>query len=132
MKTIPRTGQAFKRAPPCFNSCTAAEVAWASWRLRETILLMAVHRDNPLGLYISFPFCRSKCTYCNFASGVYPARDHERYVARVLDDLHATPAWAAQRGLHLPRRVDSVYFGGGTPSLLSPTLLRQLFSAMRA
>jgi len=93
---------------------------------------MAVPDQHALGLYISFPFCRSKCTYCNFASGVYPARDHERYVARVLDDLRAAPAWASQMGVHLPRRVDSVYFGGGTPSLLSPDLLRQIFAAMRA
>jgi oxygen-independent coproporphyrinogen-3 oxidase len=93
---------------------------------------MLVPHLNALGLYISFPFCRSKCTYCNFASGVYPARDHERYVARVVEDLRASPAWAAQMGVHLPRRVDSVYFGGGTPSLLSPDLLRQLFAAMRA
>jgi oxygen-independent coproporphyrinogen-3 oxidase len=98
----------------------------------KELFLMAVPDQNALGLYISFPFCRSKCTYCNFASGVYPARDHERYVARVLDDLRAAPAWAAQMGVDLPRRIDSIYFGGGTPSLLSPDLLRQIFSAMRA
>jgi len=93
---------------------------------------MAVPDQNQIGLYISFPFCRSKCTYCNFASGVYPARDHERYVDRVIEDLRAAPAWAGQMGVQLPRRVDSVYFGGGTPSLLSPNLLRQLFAALRA
>jgi oxygen-independent coproporphyrinogen-3 oxidase len=93
---------------------------------------MAVPNQAELGLYISFPFCRSKCTYCNFASGVYPARDHERYVARVLEDLRAVPAWATQMGVHLPRRVDSVYFGGGTPSLLRPDLLREIFASMRA
>jgi oxygen-independent coproporphyrinogen-3 oxidase len=98
----------------------------------KQLFLMAVPDQHALGLYISFPFCRSKCTYCNFASGVYPARDHERYVARVLDDLRAAPGWASQMGVHLPRRVDSVYFGGGTPSLLSPDLLRQIFAAMRA
>jgi oxygen-independent coproporphyrinogen-3 oxidase len=87
---------------------------------------------NALGLYISVPFCRSKCTYCNFASGVYPAGDHDRYVARVLNDLRAAPAWAAKMGVHLPRQVDSVYFGGGTPSLLSPALIHQLFAALRA
>jgi oxygen-independent coproporphyrinogen-3 oxidase len=92
---------------------------------------MAVPDLNQLGLYISIPFCRSKCTYCNFASGVYPAKDHERYVARVIDDLRSAPTWAAQMGVNLPRRVDSVYFGGGTPSLLSPTLLHQIFAAMR-
>jgi len=93
---------------------------------------MAVPDQDALGLYISFPFCRSKCTYCNFASGVFPAKDHARYVARVLEDLRAAPSWAAQMGVHLPRRVDSVYFGGGTPSLLTPGLLHQLFAAMRA
>jgi oxygen-independent coproporphyrinogen-3 oxidase len=98
----------------------------------KELFLMIVPDPNDLGLYLSFPFCRSKCTYCNFASGVYPASDHERYVALVIEDLRAAPAWAAQLGLHLPRRVDSVYFGGGTPSLLSPGLLRQLFAAIRA
>jgi oxygen-independent coproporphyrinogen-3 oxidase len=98
----------------------------------KELSLMDVPNQGALGLYISFPFCRSKCTYCNFASGVYPARDHERYVARVLEDLRAAPAWAAKMGVDLPRRVDSIYFGGGTPSLLSPHLLRQIFAAMRA
>jgi oxygen-independent coproporphyrinogen-3 oxidase len=94
--------------------------------------MMAAPNLNALGLYISFPFCRSKCTYCNFASGVYPARDHERYVARVIEDLRAAPAWATQMGVDLPRGVDSVYFGGGTPSLLSAAFLGQIFSALRA
>ena len=46
-----------------------------------------MRRDNALGIYISIPFCRSKCTYCNFASGVYPASDHARYVERLIEDL---------------------------------------------
>ncbi len=87
---------------------------------------------DALGLYISIPFCRSKCTYCNFASGVYPASDHARYVDRLIDDLRAAPAWAAQMGAELPRCVDTVYLGGGTPSLLAPELLAGLFAAMRA
>ena len=93
---------------------------------------MAELKNNSLGLYISIPFCRSKCTYCNFASGVYPASDHVRYIKQVIEDLQATPAWAEKMGVELPRRVDSVYLGGGTPSLLAPDLLLQLFSAMRA
>jgi oxygen-independent coproporphyrinogen III oxidase len=88
-------------------------------------------RDR-LGLYISIPFCRSKCTYCNFASGVYPASDHERYVDRVIQDLRAAGGWAARMGVELPRRVDTVYLGGGTPSLLAPELLERLFGAMRS
>ena len=88
--------------------------------------------DNALGLYISIPFCRSKCTYCNFASGVYPASEHARYVSRLIQDLAGAGDWAARMGVHLPRRVDTIYFGGGTPSLLEPALLAQLFAAIRA
>jgi oxygen-independent coproporphyrinogen-3 oxidase len=89
-------------------------------------------QSNTLGLYISIPFCRSKCTYCNFASGVYPASDHARYVDRLIQDLAASGEWAARMGVELPRRVDTVYLGGGTPSLLAPELLARLFSALRA
>jgi oxygen-independent coproporphyrinogen-3 oxidase len=93
---------------------------------------MAGSQDDRLGLYISIPFCRSKCTYCNFASGVYPASDHERYVDRVIEDMAAAGAWAAGMGVGLPRRVDTVYLGGGTPSLLAPGLITRLFAALRA
>jgi oxygen-independent coproporphyrinogen-3 oxidase len=93
---------------------------------------MVVDRDNSLGIYVSIPFCRSKCTYCNFASGVYPASEHTRYIDRLIHDLAATGPWAAQLGVDLPRRVDTVYLGGGTPSLLAPDLLANLFAAMRS
>jgi oxygen-independent coproporphyrinogen-3 oxidase len=87
---------------------------------------------DALGLYISIPFCRSKCTYCNFASGVYPASDHQLYVARLIEDVRVAGAWAARMEVELPRRVDTIYLGGGTPSLLAPELLARLFAAMRA
>jgi oxygen-independent coproporphyrinogen-3 oxidase len=93
---------------------------------------MSCSHNDALGLYISIPFCRSKCTYCNFASGVYPASEHARYVERLIQDLAATGAWAARMNLELPRQVDTVYLGGGTPSLLEPELLARLFGAMRA
>lgn len=89
-------------------------------------------RNNALGLYISVPFCRSKCTYCNFASGVYPASDHARYVDRLIEDMAASRAWADQMGVELPHTVDSIYLGGGTPSLLAPELFARLFDAIRA
>ncbi|MGB7267826.1 MAG: radical SAM family heme chaperone HemW [Terracidiphilus sp.] len=95
-------------------------------------LFMTGNSGNALGIYISIPFCRSKCTYCNFASGVYPAADHARYVERVIGDLAGAGESAAGLGLELPRRVDTVYLGGGTPSLLAPELLAKLFAAMRA
>ena len=84
-----------------------------------------------LGLYLSVPFCRSKCTYCNFASGVFPAAHHDRYVARLEEDLGAIRTRAKAWGAKLPNAVDSIYFGGGTPSLLGPSLLRRLFTALR-
>ena len=93
---------------------------------------MAVDEGGALGLYISIPFCRSKCTYCNFASGVYPASEHERYVGRLIEDIQAASGWAARMDIQLPRRVDTVYLGGGTPTLLAPELLERLFAAMRA
>jgi oxygen-independent coproporphyrinogen III oxidase len=90
-------------------------------------------RDNPaLGLYISIPFCRSKCTYCNFSSGVYPASEHARYVDRLIQDLRNAGTLAERTGANLPRRVDTAYLGGGTPSLLAPELLHRLFAAIRS
>jgi oxygen-independent coproporphyrinogen-3 oxidase len=86
---------------------------------------------NALGVYISIPFCRSKCTYCNFASGVYPASEHTRYVDRLIEDMRRSHAWAVQMGVDLPRTVDTVYLGGGTPSLLEPHLIERLFAALR-
>ncbi|HME57076.1 MAG TPA: radical SAM protein, partial [Terracidiphilus sp.] len=93
---------------------------------------MDVPAVGALGLYISIPFCRSKCTYCNFASGVYPAGEHARYVNRLIRDIAGAGNWAAKMGVELPRRVDTVYLGGGTPSLLAPELLTRLFTAMRS
>jgi oxygen-independent coproporphyrinogen-3 oxidase len=92
---------------------------------------MASAKSDRLGLYISIPFCRSKCTYCNFASGVYPASEHARYVERLLEDLKHAGTWAAEMGVELPRTVDTVYLGGGTPSLLAPELIARLFAAIR-
>jgi oxygen-independent coproporphyrinogen-3 oxidase len=98
----------------------------------ETIVLVSLLPDSSLGVYISVPFCRSKCTYCNFASGVYPASEHACYVDRLVKDLTDARAWASQVGVHLPRTVDTVYLGGGTPTLLEPDLFRRLFGELRA
>jgi oxygen-independent coproporphyrinogen-3 oxidase len=92
---------------------------------------MAASASDALGLYISVPFCRSKCTYCNFASGVYPASEHASYVDRLIEDLRSSGKWAARMGVELPRRVDTIYLGGGTPSLLAPELLARIFAAVR-
>ncbi len=87
--------------------------------------------QSSLGVYIAVPFCRSKCTYCNFASGVYPAGEHNRYVERLTEDLTRAPGWASQMGANLARSVDTVYLGGGTPTLLAPELIQKLFQTLR-
>ena len=83
------------------------------------------------GLYLSIPFCRSKCTFCNFASGVFPASYMEQYVARLEADLMEARRSAAEWAAVLPEVVDSIYFGGGTPSLLPGELVRRVMGAVR-
>lgn len=86
----------------------------------------------PLGIYISVPFCKTKCSYCNFASGVFSKQVFKRYVDRVVEDIAASEAAALQVSGKLERQVDSVYLGGGTPTLLEPTELARLFDAVRS
>ena len=82
------------------------------------------------GIYISVPFCRSKCTYCNFASGVFSAGQMGRYVERLAEDISAMRAYAAKLGAVMPEPVDSIYLGGGTPSLLPAEELRKVFASI--
>src|SRR5579863_4328456 len=81
----------------------------------------------PLGLYISVPFCRTKCTYCNFASGVFSKAVFQRYVGRICNDLAKASTIAEQVGGSVERAVDSVYFGGGTPTIIDISQLERLF-----
>jgi oxygen-independent coproporphyrinogen-3 oxidase len=85
----------------------------------------------PLGLYLSVPFCRTKCTYCNFASDVFSRAVFERYVERVCADIHTTPESAGEMGARLEREADSVYLGGGTPTILDSHQLERLFVTLR-
>jgi oxygen-independent coproporphyrinogen-3 oxidase len=80
-----------------------------------------------LGLYLSVPFCRTKCTYCNFASDVFSKSVFQRYVDRICNDLANASATAEQMGGRVERNVDSVYFGGGTPTILDVSQLERLF-----
>ena len=76
---------------------------------------------------MSVPFCRAKCSFCNFASGVGKAAEIETYVARLCAEIDAASATAARLDAKLPRAVDTVYFGGGTPSLLTPAQVQRVF-----
>lgn len=80
---------------------------------------------KPAGIYIHIPFCRSRCSYCDFATGLYEFALAERYVASVVREI---TAW---HEVDQPEPVDTIYFGGGTPSLLSPAQLEALMNAVR-
>ena len=85
----------------------------------------------PLGLYISVPYCRSKCSYCNFASDVFSKSAYENYVARLLEDIANSHRLASQLGCAFDETADSIYLGGGTPSILDAPQLLRIFAAVR-
>lgn len=84
-----------------------------------------------VGLYISVPFCRTKCSYCNFASDVFSKSAYENYVARLLEDIANSRRLASELGCSLADSADSIYLGGGTPSILDSLQLRRIFAAVR-
>jgi oxygen-independent coproporphyrinogen-3 oxidase len=73
------------------------------------------------GVYVSYPFCAQKCTYCNFASGVFPRAIEERYLTALTTEIRAH-AWQW--------RPETVYLGGGTPSSLAPAELASLLQSI--
>jgi oxygen-independent coproporphyrinogen-3 oxidase len=79
---------------------------------------------KPAGIYIHIPFCRSRCSYCDFATGMYSAEASGRYVRALLSEIES---WGVADP---PEPVDTIYFGGGTPSLLSPGQLETLLNAV--
>jgi putative oxygen-independent coproporphyrinogen III oxidase len=85
-----------------------------------------VSATEPLAVYIHWPFCRSKCPYCDFNSHVRERVDAARWKQALLADLdhHAE--------LVPEREVGSVFFGGGTPSLMSPETVAALLERVRA
>jgi oxygen-independent coproporphyrinogen-3 oxidase len=85
------------------------------------------NRSMPLGLYLSVPFCRTKCSYCNFASDVFSRAIFDRYVERVCADLKDAAETAAAQRAAFERTVDSIYLGGGTPTVLDIGQLQRLF-----
>ena len=71
------------------------------------------------GVYISYPFCGQKCTFCNFASGVFPREMEARYVGALCAEI-AGHAWEWT--------PDTVYLGGGTPSRMAPEALARVLA----
>lgn len=86
-----------------------------------------------LGLYIQVPFCASKCSFCNFSSRVGRADAYDAYCQAVVQEIDSLPAIYARAGLApelFERTVDSVYIGGGTPSLLGVDRLNQIIAGL--
>jgi oxygen-independent coproporphyrinogen-3 oxidase len=80
----------------------------------------------PLAVYIHWPFCRSKCPYCDFNSHVREQIDEQRWTRALLADLKH------QAELAPDREVVSIFFGGGTPSLMPPDTVAALIERVRA
>ena len=76
------------------------------------------------GIYIHIPFCRSRCSYCDFATGMYEAELAQRYVSSVTKEIGT---WSE---VESPFTVDTIYFGGGTPSLLTPLQIERILKAV--
>ena len=74
------------------------------------------------GLYVHIPFCSSRCSYCDFATGLYQSELAERYVRSLINEISASQ--------YHSEIVDTIYFGGGTPSLLAPAQLDRILASL--
>ena len=75
--------------------------------------------DCRLGLYVHIPFCSAICNYCNFNRGLFDAAQKARYVQALLAEIRQAGR-AGEAGRAAEAGADTIYFGGGTPSLLEP------------
>jgi len=82
-------------------------------------------RHGGFGLYIHWPFCESKCPYCDFNSHVSATVDQARWEKAYLAEIDRVGA------LTPGRRLDTVFFGGGTPSLMMPELVAAILERVR-
>ncbi|MSO92076.1 MAG: coproporphyrinogen III oxidase [Rhodospirillales bacterium] len=86
---------------------------------------LPLHGDAGFGVYVHWPFCRSKCPYCDFNSHVAESVDHARWRSAYLREIdHMAEAMPG-------RRVTSVFFGGGTPSLMPPATVDAIIARIR-
>ena len=81
-------------------------------------------KNEPIGLYLHIPFCRSKCPYCDFFSQRADETAYDSYTALLCERI-------ALYGKKLDRRADTVYFGGGTPSLLGAQRLCRILACAK-
>src|SRR4028119_1165664 len=78
------------------------------------------------GVYLHIPFCRPRCSYCDFAISIYQSDLAEKYVDALCEEVQSSKFKVQSSA------IDTIYFGGGTPSLLTPKqaekILRVVFS----
>src|SRR6266478_2715159 len=89
-----------------------------------------------LGIYVQVPFCQTKCTYCNFHTGVVASSRFAPYVEAVCREIRENKAFYSAGGVTLPEALndavaETIYIGGGTPSLLDPRHLQDILDAIR-
>ena len=77
-----------------------------------------------LSLYIHWPFCEKKCPYCDFNSHVRPEINQQRWKRALISEI------ATEFYLYPDRRISSLFFGGGTPSLMEPDTITALLQAV--
>ena len=85
----------------------------------------------PFGIYLSVPFCKTKCSYCNFASDVFSRDRMQGYVNRLAQDIASAERMAKVNGGKWEPTADTIYLGGGTPSILDPAQIEQIFHSVR-
>jgi oxygen-independent coproporphyrinogen III oxidase len=87
---------------------------------------------GPIGIYIHVPFCIARCNYCAFVTNLYRPDLAERYVDAVRKEIRL---WVNRPGSAVisdDAEVDTIYFGGGTPSLLAPPRIADIIEAVRS
>ena len=109
---------------------------WATASTFHPDVLQFSAMEN-LGLYVQVPFCQTKCTYCNFHTGVVSSGRFAPYIDAVQAEIAKAQAFFHAAGILWPAgaaqhtQVDTVYIGGGTPSLLNPELLAALLRSIQ-
>lgn len=76
------------------------------------------------GVYLHIPFCRSRCSYCDFATGMFESGLADRYVNALVKEI---AEWSE---VDTPAPVDTIFFGGGTPSLLTPAQIEHILKVV--
>jgi oxygen-independent coproporphyrinogen-3 oxidase len=94
-----------------------------SCQLFFQLRIAAISMSDQAGIYLHIPFCASRCHYCNFATGGYESETAKRYVAALWQEIERAEVTDEMR------QVDTIYFGGGTPTTLSIAQLSSILTA---